>query len=108
VYLQQVLLNLFVNAMDAMKDTPVANRLLTVSTLRDDSGEIEVVVTDNGHGIPPDKLSGIFESFYSTKTDGMGLGLSIARSIVKTHGGRIWAEDRPDGGAAFHFKLRVA
>jgi len=108
VYLQQVLLNLFVNAMDAMKDTPVADRLLTVSTRLDDSGAIEVVVTDNGHGIPPDKLSGIFESFYSTKTDGMGLGLSIARSIVRTHGGRIWAENRRERGAAFHVTLKVA
>ena len=101
-------MNLFVNAMDAMKDTPVADRLLTVLTRLDDSGAIEVVVTDNGHGIPPDKRTGIFESFYSTKTDGMGLGLSIARSIVRTHGGRIWAENRRKRGAAFHFTLKVA
>jgi len=58
--------------------------------------------------IAPDKLSGIFESFVTTKSDGLGLGLSIARSIVRSHGGRIWAENRTDGGAAFHFTVKVA
>ena len=96
------------NAMDAMKDTPVASRLLTVSTRLDGDDAIEVVVADRGHGIAPDKLSGIFDSFVTTKSDGMGLGLSIARTIVKTHRGRIWAESLAGGGAAFHFTLKVA
>ena len=108
VHLQQLLLNLFVNAMDAMKDTPVASRLLAVSTRRDGADSIEVVVADRGHGIAPDKLSGVFESFFTTKSDGMGLGLSIARSIVRSHQGRIWAENRAGGGAAFHFTVKVA
>ena len=107
VHLQQVLLNLFVNAMDAMKDTPMANRLLAVSTHRDGPDAVEVVVADRGHGIAPDKLSGIFQSFFSTKTDGMGIGLSIARSIVESHRGRIWAENRKGGGAAFHFTVKL-
>jgi PAS domain S-box-containing protein len=108
VHLQQVLLNLFANAMEAMKDTPVSSRLLAVSTRRDGPDAIEVVVADRGHGIAPDKLSSIFESFVTTKSDGMGLGLSIARSIVRSHRGRIWAENRTDGGAAFHFIVKVA
>jgi len=108
VHLQQVLLNLFANAMEAMKDTPAPSRLLAVSTRRADADAIEVVVADRGHGIAPDKLSGIFESFVTTKSDGLGLGLSIARSIVRSHGGRIWAENRTDGGAAFHFTVKVA
>ena len=108
VHLQQLLLNLFVNAMEAMKDTPVASRLLAVSTRRDGADSIEVVVADRGHGIAPDKLSGVFESFFTTKNDGMGLGLSIARSIVRSHQGRIWAENRAGGGAAFHFTVKVA
>ena len=108
MYLQQVLLNLIMNAMDAMKDTPVASRLLTVNTRLDGNDTIEVVVSDCGHGIAPSKLSGIFDSFVTTKSDGMGLGLSIARTIVKTHRGRIWAESLTGGGAAFHFTLKVA
>jgi two-component system, LuxR family, sensor kinase FixL len=66
-----------------------------------------VVVADQGHGIAPSKLSGVFESFFTTKSEGMGLGLSIARSIVRSHGGRIWAENLADGGASFHFTLKV-
>ena len=76
-------------------------------TRYDGGEEVEVVVADRGHGIAPDKLSGIFESFFTTKSEGMGLGLSIARSIVRSHRGRIWAENRADGGAAFHFTLKV-
>jgi PAS domain S-box-containing protein len=108
ISLQQVLLNLFVNAMDAMKETPVTRRLLLVSTRGGAGDAIEVTVADRGHGIAPDNLSDIFESFVTTKNDGMGLGLSIARSIVKSHQGRIWAENGVDGGATFHFTVKVA
>lgn len=108
VHLQQVLLNLIVNAIDAMNDTPAADRLLTLTTLRDGPEKIEVIVTDCGHGIAPDKLTGIFDSFYTTKLEGTGLGLSIARSIVRAHHGRIWAENRRGGGAAFHLTLTIA
>jgi C4-dicarboxylate-specific signal transduction histidine kinase len=108
VHLQQVLLNLIMNAMDAMKETPVARRLLMIGTRFDGKDTVEVVVADRGPGIDPGKLAGIFDSFVTTKSDGMGLGLSIARTIVTTHRGRIWAENQAEGGAVFHFTVKVA
>ncbi len=107
VHLQHVVLNVVLNAMDAMKDTPSASRSLTVRTSYDGGDDVEVVVADRGHGIAPDKLSGVFESFFTTKSEGMGLGLSIARSIIRSHRGRIWAENEPDGGASLHFTVKV-
>jgi signal transduction histidine kinase len=104
VHLQQVLLNLLLNGMEAMADTPAPRRRLAVRTGRNGRGVV-VAVTDNGHGIPPERLPRLFESFFTTKPDGMGLGLSIARSIVEAHGGRIWAENRPEGGATFRFTV---
>ena len=108
VQLEQVLLNLIINAMDAMADTPVSARHLTVQTRsgRDDS--VEVAVTDSGSGIAPDRLASVFESFYTTKKEGMGLGLSIARSIITAHQGRIWAENNSSGGATFYFSVPAA
>jgi PAS domain S-box-containing protein len=105
VYLQQVLLNLILNGMDAMADTPEAKRWLVVGTDRRDTSQVEVRVIDNGHGIPADKLRRIFDSFFTTKTGGMGLGLSIAKSIVRTHLGEIVAENNPCGGATFRITL---
>jgi PAS domain S-box-containing protein len=105
VHLQQVLLNLVINAMDAMRGTPAALREVTVRTQAGSDGGTEVEVADRGPGIPADRLSRIFQSFYTTKSEGMGLGLAIASSIVLGHGGRIWAENRIDGGAVFHFTL---
>jgi PAS domain S-box-containing protein len=104
VHLQQVLLNLLLNGMEAMADTPNPRRRLTVRT-EVNGGGVEVAVTDNGSGIPAATLSRLFESFFTTKADGLGLGLSIARSIVEAHGGRIWAENRPEGGATFRFTM---
>ena len=70
--------------------------------------EVEVSVTDSGTGIPADKLNEVFDTFYTTKRQGTGLGLSIARTIVETYGGKIWAENRPGGGAAFRFTLPLS
>jgi PAS domain S-box-containing protein len=104
--IEQVLVILIVNGMDAMKDTPEAARNLVVSAQRD--GEfVRVTVRDRGHGIAAANMSQLFDSFFTTKADGMGMGLSIARSMIFAHGGRIWAENAPDGGAAFHFTLAV-
>jgi signal transduction histidine kinase len=105
VRLQQVLLNLILNGMDAMNDVDNQRRILTLQTERGDNGHVIVTVKDSGHGLSPETLPRIFESFYSTKTEGMGLGLSVARSIVEEHRGRIWAESNSDGGATIHFAL---
>jgi signal transduction histidine kinase len=107
VQLQQVLVNLIVNAADAMSDIPRAKRTVTISTARDDNFA-EVSVSDAGPGISPDKLKEVFEPFFSTKSQGMGMGLSIARTIVEAHNGLIWAEIKIGGGAVFRFKLRLS
>jgi signal transduction histidine kinase len=104
VQVQQVLVNLIVNAVEAMSDVPHAERTVTISTARDDKFA-EVSVLDTGPGIAHDKLKEVFEAFFSTKPQGMGMGLSIARTIVETHGGLIWAESKISGGAVFRFRL---
>jgi signal transduction histidine kinase len=104
VHLQQVVLNLAINAMDAMHDARGA-RGIAIQTSRSTASEATVRVSDDGPGIPADKLSSIFETFYTTKTQGSGLGLSIARTIVELYGGKIRAENRPGGGATFTFTL---
>ena len=100
VQLQQLLLNLILNAADAMAELPEAQRRLTVSTQRA-GGEIRLAVADRGPGIAADELAHLFEPFWSTKGSGMGLGLAICRSIAAAHGGRIEADNGPDGGAVF-------
>jgi two-component system, LuxR family, sensor kinase FixL len=93
--------------MEAMSESPESNRRLTMRTAYDGKGNVEVAVEDSGPGIPPDRLPRLFDSFFTTKTHGMGLGLSIVRSIVEAHGGRIWAENNSSGGACFRFTLPV-
>jgi len=106
VHLQQVVLNLIVNGMDAMKDNAESERHLFVSTAGNVDGYVEVAVRDVGNGISPENLSRVFDSFFTTKPDGMGIGLSMARSIVQLHSGRLWAENNKDGtGTTFRFIL---
>jgi PAS domain S-box-containing protein len=105
VHLQQVLINLILNGMEAMTDTPEAERCVCLRTSTNGERRVEISVTDCGEGIAPDKLHRLFDSFFSTKESGMGLGLAIARSIVDAHQGRIFAENNLDGGATFRFEL---
>ncbi|HMF23447.1 MAG TPA: sensor histidine kinase [Pseudolabrys sp.] len=104
VQVQQVLVNLAMNGFDAMRGSKPGERNMVINTACAD-GSVEVTVADTGTGVPPDKLNKVFDAFYTTKGNGTGLGLSIARMIVETFGGRIWAENRPSGGALFRFTL---
>jgi PAS domain S-box-containing protein len=107
VQLQQVLLNLLLNAMDALDDNPPARRLVTVRA-RHVGATVEVTVSDTGHGISADKLLRVFEPFFSSKHNGLGMGLAISRSIIEAHGGRLWAENNEAGGATFTITLPMA
>ena len=104
IQLQQVILNLVVNGIDAMKDTPSGNRIVSIRTSRVDN-YARLSVSDRGPGIPADKLREVFDPFFTSKADGMGMGLSIARTIIEAHKGRIWAENRDHGGAIFRIRL---
>jgi two-component system sensor kinase FixL len=107
VQLQQVLLNLLLNAFDAMKDSPANERQVVVRAERDGGRKVTVAVRDRGKGVSGDQLDKIFQPFYTTKRDGLGMGLAICRSIIEAHGGRLWAENNPDRGATFHFTVGV-
>jgi PAS domain S-box-containing protein len=105
VHLQQVLLNLLLNAMDAMAGEPRERRRLSLRTRLSTDGLVEITVMDSGHGIAPDKLPRLFEPFYTTKPNGMGMGLSISRTIIAAHHGKILAENNAAGGATFRVTL---
>jgi signal transduction histidine kinase len=104
VQIQQVVMNLVMNAIDAMAGNPPERQSVTVRTARNPDGWVEVSVIDSGHGVPPEALASVFDPFFTTKREGMGLGLSISRSIVQAHGGRIWVESNA-AGATFSFVL---
>jgi two-component system sensor kinase FixL len=108
VQLQQVLLNLVVNACDAMTDGITPERQLLIRTeIENGNGEVLVSVTDRGGSIPGEKIEQIFEPFFTTKAKGMGLGLSVCRTIIAAHGGKLWATNNADRGATFHFSLPI-
>jgi signal transduction histidine kinase len=107
IQLQQVIINLFVNATDAMSTLPNAERKITVSTARD-GNSAELSVSDVGPGIPVANLKDVFEPFFTTKPQGMGMGLSIARTIVEAHGGELSAQNRAGRGAIFRIRLPLA
>ena len=108
VQLQQVLLNLALNGMDAMQELPTGERALVFRTARDRPGAIRVAVRDSGIGIGGRDVEHMFQAFSTTKAHGMGIGLTIARSIIEAHGGEMEAENNPDGGATFSFTLPVS
>lgn len=103
--LQQVVLNLILNAAEAMAGAPEQTPDLLISTERGETDSVRVVVRDTGPGLAPDGAARLFDAFYTTKSGGMGMGLSICRSIVEAHGGRIWAEPNQPRGAVFQFTL---
>ena len=110
VQLQQVLLNFILNAIDAMRDVESERRIRIVSVVEEteDAGSAVVIrVEDRGIGLKPDQIDRLFEPYYTTKPHGMGLGLAICRSIITAHGGRLWAESNPEGGAVFSVRLRA-
>jgi C4-dicarboxylate-specific signal transduction histidine kinase len=107
VLLQQVLLNLIMNAMDAMRTISDRTRVLSIRTEEHASGTITVFVQDSGTGIDPDNLSRIFETFFTTKREGIGMGLTISRSIIEAHGGRLWAVANDGPGSTFCFTLPI-
>jgi signal transduction histidine kinase len=108
VHVQQVILNLATNAMDAMLDAGASERKLMFQTMLTEESKVEMSISDTGRGIPSDQLGNVFNAFYTTKPTGTGLGLSIARAIVETYGGKIWADNRAEGGAVFRFVLPLA
>jgi C4-dicarboxylate-specific signal transduction histidine kinase len=106
VQLQQVLMNLMINAIDAMKDGD-GTRELGVKSQRAENQQLMVSISDTGVGLPPQQADQIFNTFFTTKLHGTGMGLRISRSIIESHGGRLWAADNPPRGASFHLTLPI-
>jgi len=105
VQFQQVILNLVRNAAQAMEGVHDRPRRLTIATEREDDNFISLSVQDAGTGVAPESFEKIFEAFYTTKTSGMGIGLSVSRSIIEKHGGRLWAEANQGPGTTFLIAL---
>src|SRR5947207_2998414 len=108
IQIQQVLINLVVNAFEAIPETPVSTREVEINTQQNADGAVRVSVRDYGVGISPEARSRLFEQFFTTKAEGLGMGLAIARSIVEAHAGTIDAENAEGGGARFHFTLPIS
>ena len=99
------MLNLMINALEAMSATNVGERTLLIRTSKTDANELCVTVQDSGPGLDAEHLEGVFEAFFTTKPNGLGMGLPICRSIVESHRGRLWATSNSPGGATFQFTL---
>jgi len=108
IHLQQVLINLLLNSVDASSNAPERQRHIALQATRSDNDKVVFSVEDNGEGFEPDRLSDLFVPYYTTKADGIGLGLSISKTIVEAHGGSIHAENTASGGARVWFSLPVA
>jgi signal transduction histidine kinase len=108
VQLQQVILNLLLNATDAMRAITDRPKLLVIRTERAPEDHVRLTVQDTGVGVEPHRVDKLFESFYTTKADGMGIGLSVSRSIIERHHGRLWAQPNDGHGATFVFSIPLA
>jgi PAS domain S-box-containing protein len=108
VQIEQVVLNLARNGIEAMQDPEILDRRLTIRNSKRADGWVEVAVRDTGKGLPKKELDKVFEPFFTTKADGLGIGLSVSRSIVESHGGRLYARANPDGGMTFSFSIPAA
>jgi two-component system, LuxR family, sensor kinase FixL len=108
VHIQQVLLNLMINGMDASNGVSLEHGNVDVTGRLEGAQTVEVAVSDSGHGIPAAVLAHLFDPFFTTKPNGLGIGLSVSRTIIETHGGRLWAEKGGHGGATFRFTLPIA
>ena len=107
IQIDQVLMNLIRNAVEAMRETEGGPRDLTIRSRRAGEDYIEIVVEDTGPGLAPKAANKVFDAFYTTKTEGMGMGLAIGRTIIEAHGGRLWAESDPGRGTSFRFTLPI-
>ena len=108
IQIQQVIVNLAHNGIEAMSESPSTSRLLTIRTSKRRNATVEVAVHNGGKAIPPEHLQHVFDPFFTTKPGGLGMGLSISRTIVEAHGGTLWAESAPETGTMFRFRLPVA
>jgi signal transduction histidine kinase len=106
VQLQQVLMNLIMNSIDAMKEVD-GMRNLSIKSQRGENEQVVLSVSDTGVGLPPQQADQIFNAFFTTKIKGTGMGLRISRTIIESHGGRLWAADNSPRGASFHFTLPI-
>lgn len=107
VQLQQVILNLIVNGLEAIAKSKEGARELIVISKQDEVGKVTIAVSDSGEGLDPGNLDHVFDAFFTTKPDGMGMGLAISRTIIEAHGGRLWATSKSPRGAVFQFTLPV-
>jgi C4-dicarboxylate-specific signal transduction histidine kinase len=108
VQLQQVILNLIINGLEAIAKSKDGARELSISSDVDDANDVIVAVKDSGDGLDSANLERVFDAFYTTKAEGMGMGLAISRTIIESHGGRLWATPNSPKGAVFQFKLSTA